>query len=135
MPTIANTDWHAASPLAAGTYHFGLGGDASLVQAAQFLWDASLVGSITIWTCIYPIGRVALESVVAGQWIQQQPTSRYVAISPAGACTENNLTMTIPGGTAGGCDLELGNFGTHRVKAIVVVSTPGAFTYGFGGKS
>ena len=134
MPALEIPDWIATSSLANGTYHFGLGGDASIVQSGQFTWDAALVGTIQIWTCDYPPYRVAINDAVAGHWIQQQPTSRYVAISPAGACTESNLTMTIPGGTAGGCDIELGNLGSKRVKAIVTVTTPGAFTYGWNGK-
>ena len=134
MPAIQMNDWIVNAPLANGTYHFGLGGDASIIQSAQFSWDATLIGSIQIWTCDYPPTRVAINDVTAGRWIQQQPTTRYVAISPAGAATELNLTVTIPGGTAGGCSIQLGNLGSQRIKAIVTITNPGAFTYATNGK-
>jgi hypothetical protein len=134
MPALQNTDWIVSSPLVVGTYHFGLGGEASIVQSASFFWDAATIGNITIWTSDYPSIRVTLVDVVAGHWIQQQPTQRYVAISPAGACTENNLTMTIPGAIAGGCNIDVGNFGQRHLKAIVVITTQGLFGYSWNGK-
>lgn len=133
MATIVPTDWFHFKPLANGTYHFGLGGDTALMQSAGFIWDSSVVGSITIWTSVYPSLRVTLNDAVAGRWVQQQPSTLYVPISPAGAATNANLTITIPGGTAGGCEVDLSNFAAN-VKAIVTITTPGEFTYGFMGK-
>jgi len=130
----ASNSFVSTSSLANGTYHFGLGGDASLTHGVHFKWDSALVGVITIWTSQFDPTTVPVNSVVAGDWIQQQPTSRYVAISPAGAATESNLTVTIPGGTAGGCCINLGNFGDQRLKAQVVITTPGALRGQFGGK-
>lgn len=131
---LSSSDFVATSSLANGTYHYGLGGDSSLVQNAHFKWDATLIGTITIWSCNFDPSTVLVTSVVAGDWIQQQPTTRYVAISPAGAATELNLTVTIPGGTAGGCSINIGNFGEQRLKAIVTVTTPGALRGRAGGK-
>lgn len=133
MSQIPAQDWYPQGSLANGTYHLGLGGEAGLVQSASFFWDSALIGTIQIWTCDYPSERVAISDVTAGRWIQQQPTAGYTAISPAGAATlgASPLLITIPGGTAGGCNIQLGNLGSRRVKAILGVTTPGVFTYGF----
>ena len=141
MPAIQIDDWIVPSSptLANGTYHFGLGADASLVQSASFLWDVTLVGGITFWTNDYPARRVTISDVTAGRWIQQQPPTAlggYTAISPAGAATlgASPLIVVIPGGTAGGCNVQFGNIGSRHLKAIVTVTTPGLFIYGFHGK-
>lgn len=136
MPIIIPTDWFHFNPLAlAGSpYHFGLGGEDSLMHTAQFTWDSSVIGNITIWSSVYPRGRVPLTDATPGRWIQQQPTTLYVPISPAGAATNTNLTIAIPGGTAGGCEIDMSNFGSLQFKAIVTITQAGEFTYSYGGK-
>ena len=136
MPAIQAQDWIATSSLANGTYHYEFGGDASLCQGAQCTWDTALIGTITVWTTDYPEHRVTSNDVTAGRGIQQQPTSGYTAISPAGAATlgASPLVITIPGGVAGGVDIALGNLPQRRVKMIVTITTPGAFTRGWNGK-
>lgn len=138
MTAIQHPDWIIPSSptLANGTYHFGLGSDMALISSASFFWDSSLVGGITFWTSDYPLSHVALTDVTAGRWIQQQPTTGYTAISPAGAATlgASPLIVTIPGGTAGGVNVQLGNLGSRHLKAIVTVTTPGLFVYCFNGK-
>ena len=108
-----------------GTSYYGLGGDASLVQAVQFSWDAAFVGTYTIWDTNY--SDVALDSTAAGDWVQENPTSGYTAISPAGAATvgSNPLVLVVPGGTAGTAMMHLGNIGAHKLRTRCVCTTQG----------
>lgn len=109
---------------------YGLGGSDSIIQSVHLQWDATLVAVVTIWSSNFPergTGPVALDSVVAGEWIQQNPPTGYTAISPAGAATvgANPLVLTIPGGTAGGAFMDIGNIGGKRQRVQVVCTTAG----------
>lgn len=120
---------------AATTSFYGVGGDASLVQSIHMKWDATLVCSgITVWSANFP--EVALNSGTAGDWIQLQPTSGYTAISPAGAATlgASPLIIVVPGGTAGGVFIDLGNTGAGRLMVKVVCTTPGQLRIKANGK-
>jgi hypothetical protein len=110
--------------------NYGLGGDGSIIQSVHFIWDAAFVGSFTIWSCNIPDsgpGPVTLVSSVAGEWIQQQPPTGYTAISPAGAGTvgASPLIVNVPGGTAGGAFMDIGNLGGKRLRTQVICTTQG----------
>lgn len=108
------------------TSFYGLGGDASLISSIHMQWDNILVCSgITIWASNFP--EVALNSAVAGDWIQLQPTAGYTAISPAGAATlgASPLIVVVPGGTAGGVFIDLGNTGAVKLMVKVVCTAQG----------
>lgn len=106
------------------TDYYGLGGDASLVQHAHISWDATLAAVITIWSSDYP--DVALNSAVATDWCQENPTTGYMAISPAGAATATApLVLTIPGGTSGCASMNIGNLGSKRLRVRVVCTVQG----------
>jgi len=116
-------------------HYFGVGGDASLVHGVQFMWDATFAGSITIWTSSFRASDAPINSTTAGAWIQQNPTSGYTPISPGGAATAATpLVITIPGGTAGGCDLSFGNIPQKRFRAVVTVTTAGLLRAKHNGK-
>lgn len=110
-----------------GQLFYGIGGDASLVHGCHLLWDATFAGQITVWTSDFPLADSPLQSVVAGQWIQQQPTAGYTPISPVGAATlgASPLIVNVPGGTAGGCDLSFGNLPQRRTRIGVNCSVAG----------
>lgn len=112
---------------AATTSFFGLGGDASVINSIHIQWDATLVATgITVWASNLPPTEVAVSSVVAGDWIQLNPPTGYTAISPPGAATAATpLVLAIPGGTAGGAFLDIGNTGAKRLRVQVVCTTPG----------
>lgn len=123
------------------TSYYGLGGSDSIVQSAHFMWDATLVCSgITIWACNFPeqLGTAAVptDSVVAGEWIQLNPTAGYTAVSPVGAATiaGGPLVIVVPGGTAGGIWIDLGNTGARRLRARVVCTTAGQLRIRANGK-
>lgn len=118
------------------TVHIGIGGDASLVQSVTITWDATLAGAITVWTTDFPdaiagstaAGTVALTSAASGDgWVQQQPTTGYTAISPAGSATvgASPLILNIPGGTAGTANFQIGNLGSPRARLRGVFTVDG----------
>lgn len=108
------------------TTKYGMGGDASMIQSAHLRWDATFVGTITFWSCDFPPGDVLITSAIAGDWIQQNPTTGYTPISPAGAATAvAPLTIIVPGGTAGGAAPDIGNLGHKRLAAQVACTVAG----------
>lgn len=112
------------------TSYYGLGGDLALVGSIHFQWDSTLVAGITIWASNFPENgpfAVPIGNVTAGDWIQLQPASGYTAISPAGAATlgASPLIINIPGGTAGGAFVDLGNSGAHRLAAQAIATVAG----------
>lgn len=125
---------------AAQTDFYGVSGDNALISSIHLQWDSLLVCSgITFWATDFPEngqGAVALNSVVAGDWIQLNPASGYTAISPAGAATiaSGPLVIVVPGGTAGGVFVDLGNSGAHRLRVQVVCTTPGGLRIHSAGK-
>ncbi len=133
MTTVANATYAKRGLQIVETAYYGLGGDASMIESIHMAWDAALVCSgITIWASNFPEdgepGLVALNSVVAGDWIQLNPPTGYTAISPAGAATigaTTPLVIVVPGGTAGGIFIDLGNTGSRRLRAQVVCTTQG----------
>lgn len=131
MSAVENTtdSFRGRQPVSAGSW-YGAGGDASLVQSIHLQWDATLAAVITIWGSNFPetgVGAVALDSVVAGDWVQQNPPSGYTAISPVGAATvgANPLVITVPGGVAGGALLDLSGSGDKRLRVQVVCTVAG----------
>ena len=118
-----------------GVYNFGIGGDAALVQGCHFQWDATLAATITIWTSNFPLTDAPVNSAAPGAWIQQNPTAAYTPISPNGAATAATpLVVSIPGGTAGGCDMSFGNIPQKRFRATITVTAAGLLHAKYNGK-
>lgn len=111
---------------AVGTSFYGIGGDNSAVHHTHLQWDAAFVGTFTFWSCDFP--EVAFDAVSAanGGFVQENPPTGYTAISPAGAATAATpLVIAVPGGTAGGASVNLGNNGARRLGTRVVCTTQG----------
>lgn len=107
---------------AVATSYFGCGGDSSIVQHIHFKWDNAFAAVITFETSDFP----ELDPTVAGaagDWIQENPTTAYIGSTPAGLAT--NMTITVPGGTAGGASVHVGNLGSRLIRAKVVCSVQG----------
>lgn len=115
----------------AQTDFYGVGGDLALVTAVHLQWDNLLVCSgVTFEASNFPENgqfSVPINSAVAGEWIQLNPPTGYTAVSPAGAATiaAGPLVLVVPGGTAGGAFVDLGNSAAHRIRVKVVCTTPG----------
>lgn len=131
MTAIENTTDSFRGLQAVTTSWYGAGGSDSLTQSIHMQWDGALVATVTVWACDFPEqlspGAVALNSTNAGDWIQLNPPTGYTAVSPAGAATiaAGPLAIVVPGGTAGGCFIDLGNTGARRLRVQVVCTTQG----------
>lgn len=121
----ASDAFNGTQPIA--TSFYGVGGDASLVQHIHLKWDATLVATITFESNEFPEVSITDPSTgaTAGNWIQENPTTAYIAVSPAGAGTIVNATITVPGGTAGGASINIGNWGGARLRVKVVATVAG----------
>lgn len=106
------------------TAFYGVGGDMSLVQHVHIQWDAAFVGTFTFESSDFPEIDVTVAGA-AGAWIQENPTTAYVGISPAGAGTPTNATIVVAGGTAGGASINIGNLGSMKLRVKVVCTTQG----------
>lgn len=125
--------------LASGTtYYFPLGAQHAAVPAeapltsVQLRWDASIIATITVETTLFPSTLQASDprgpvqvsdfEATAGFWLQQNPSTAYV---PATGGTPTAMTVAVAGGSAGGCEFDLGNLGARRARIKVVVGGTG----------
>ena len=113
--------------LASGTtYVFPLGGESAPLEMIHIVWDAAIIVTFTVETT--GLGKnwgsqvdVSDFDSVAGNWMQENPTTVYVSGSGAGGMTATNLSLAVAGGTRGGSTIHMGNFGAprSRIKAVV----------------
>lgn len=121
------------------TYYYPLGVDtattskadriASIIkraplELAQVQWDGNVILTITIEDTVWP--DVAPDSTTTGDWIQENPSTSYVAVVGTGV-TVSSSTVSVPGGgsSAGGCTFHLGNFANSRLRLKLVVGGTG----------
>lgn len=131
------------------TYYFPFGAQHSPVPAEaplttfQVRWDAAIIMTVTVETTVFPStvqpgdprGPAQLSDfdTTAGYWLQQNPSSAYVPVV-GGSVT--NMTVTVPGGSAGGAEFDLGNLGARRGRIkMVVAGTGGVVRGGVWGKA
>jgi hypothetical protein len=113
------------------TSFYGVGGDASIIQSVHLRWDATFAAVITFETSNI-VGLDPTVAGVAGEWIQENPTTAYIGATPAGLAT--NMTITVPGGTAGGAMVHVGNLGSRVMRVKVVCSVQGLLVITSAGK-
>jgi len=136
--------------LASGTtYYFPFGGQRSPVPAetplvtVQLRWDAAIIMTVTVETTVFPAtpqgsdprgpAQVSDFETTAGFWLQQNPSTAYV---PATGGTPTAMTVAVAGGSAGGCEFDMGNLGARRGRIkIVVAGTGGVVRCGVHGKA
>jgi hypothetical protein len=121
--------------LASGTtYVFALGGESSPLESIHIVWDAAIIVTFTIEDSNMPSGLggpggpadVSNFDSVAGNWIQENPTTGYVAVGPPSTgVTVTNLTIAVAGGTATGAIVHMGNFGSRRSRLKATVGGTG----------
>jgi hypothetical protein len=120
------------------TYYFPFGAQRSPVPAetplvsVQLRWDASIIATITVETTLFPAtfqggdprgpAQVSDFETTAGFWLQQNASTAYV---PATGGTPTAMTVAVAGGSAGGCEFDLGNLGARRGRIKVVVGGTG----------
>lgn len=105
------------------TYYVPFGAADALIESVHVTWDAVAVGTITVEDSNFPEEDVtSYHSTADGKWLQENPSTAYVPILGGSPVA---MTVTIPGGTAGGAMFNLGNLGTRRVRLVIVLSTGG----------
>lgn len=127
------------------TYVFPLDTNGAPLECVHLKWDAAVIVTFTVETTVFPKfegghgngpSDVTDHSLVAGEWMQENPSGAYVSGSGAGGMTATNLTLVVAGGTAGGSTIHLGNLGSLRGRIrAVVAGTGGVVRCGVNGKS
>lgn len=132
------------------TYYFPFGSQHSPTPAetpivtVQVRWDAAVILTITIETTVFPSSFQALDprsppvqlsdfDATLGYWLQQNPTTAYVPVTNG---TATNMTVAVAGGSAGGCEFDIGNLAARRGRVkLVVGGTGGVVRVGIHGKA
>lgn len=129
-PVAMDADTGLATLASGTTYYYPLGNTekfASEVRRAnlEFVhvrWDSAAILTITFEDTGWTRSQVSDYDATAGLWVQENPTTAYVAASTG---TVTNLSVAVAGGTAGGCTFHLGNFGAPRCRIKIVVGGTG----------
>lgn len=104
------------------------------LESTFLTWDAAIVAVVTLETTGFatsgpgPVVSDYDNGTTPPKWVQQNPTTAYVPISPLSptpAATVANLTLTIPGTTSGCAEITVGNFGSRRGRYKIVVGATG----------
>jgi hypothetical protein len=105
------------------TYLYELGPAAwdAPFQSFHIKWDATAVLTITVEDSNFP--DVASWSMTAGDWEKEDVPTAYIAHD--GGATVTSGTVSVPGGTAGGCLIHLCESGAIRTRLKVVATTGG----------
>jgi hypothetical protein len=120
--------------LAAGTYYFPLPVGDSTMFDVHLTHDAAIaITSATIETCSHGVSEVSDVSAVAGEWMDQNPATAFVALVGANT-THSAGVVAVTAGAAGGADWQVSDCPAARARLAVVVATPGEVRLSFCGK-
>ena len=122
--------------LAAGTtYYYPLPVHCCTMFDVHLTHDSAIaITSATIETCSHSKDDVSDVSAVAGEWIDQDPTTAFVGSVGAGATVTNGV-LAVVAGNAGGADWQVSQCPAYRARLKVVVgATGGEARVGFCGK-
>lgn len=105
-----------------GTTYRGVSADVAMQHSIHYTWDATFVGTFTLEAS--SLEDALIDSIVAGQWLgPYNPGTAYIPALVGG--TNVGTTITVPGGTAGGCLIELPASAARRLRSKVVCTTGG----------
>ena len=117
------------------TYYVEVNMQSAPTGSLHLQWSSALIGSITLESTDADEQDAPLTySTADGTWIQQNPTSAYIPIYGTGASV-SAATITLAGGGAGGCQINLADWGPCRLRLVAVISTGGTFRCGHSGKA
>lgn len=120
--------------LAAGTYYFPLPIGNSTLFDVHLTHDAAIaITSATIETSSHGKLEVSDYSAVAGEWMDQDPTTAFVATVGA-TTTPTNGVVAVVAGNAGGANWQVSDCPAARARLKVVVATEGEVRVSFCGK-
>jgi hypothetical protein len=105
------------------TYYFPLSDGMALCQSVHMRWGNNILATITFEDSNF--NDPSNYDSTAGNWIQENPISAYVA--KTGTATVSGMTITTAGGGtgAGGAVFNIGNIATRRQRLKVVVAGTG----------
>lgn len=116
--------------LDADDHYFVVGGAAgSDLLSIQIVTDATIAGTFTIETCLWPRAPIQGSATktdwneVSGIWVKNDPTGAYVASVGTG-WTWTLLTGAKTAGV-GGAVIDIGNIGAKRVRLKMACTTGG----------
>lgn len=119
--------------LAVATYYIDVPVMSATSTSLHLQWSSALIGVITFESCDMGAGEVSLTSTTTGDWIQQNPAAAVVPIIGTGASV-TALTITLAGGGAGGCEVNISALAFARLRIKAVISTGGALRTAHFGK-
>lgn len=121
--------------VAGQTYYFPLPVGGSSMYDVHLQHDAAIaITSATIETSSMGESEVSNISAVAGAWMDQDPSTAFVATVGAGT-TATNGVVAVVAGNVGGADWQVSATGAARSRLEVVVgATGGEVRLGFCGK-
>ncbi len=120
--------------LAAGTHYFPLPVGGATMFNVHLQHDAEIAAVGTIETCGFAESEVADHSTVAGEWMDQDPSTAFVATVGA-TTTAASGVATIVAGNLGGADWQISLCSAPRARLKLVVTTAGEVRVGFTGKN
>lgn len=121
--------------LAAGTYYFVLPVGGATMFDVHLTHDAAIaITSGTIETCSHAPSDVPDISAIAGEWIDQNPSTAFVGVVGA-SDTVTNGVLAVAAGHAGGADWQISLCGAARARLTLVVATQGEVRVSFCGKN
>jgi hypothetical protein len=103
------------------------------IKSTHCLWDATYAGVITLESSNMPRtvngnvkpGDVADSSRTVGHWVQENPSTAYVAVVGSGH-SASAATVTAVTGNAGACMYHVGNLGAERLRLNLTCTTNGS---------
>lgn len=120
--------------LAAGTYYFILPVGQAAICDVHLTHDAAIaITSATIETCSHGRSEVSDFSSIAGEWMDQDPSTAFVALKGA-STTHTNGVVAVVAGAAGGASWQISGLAADRMRLAVVVGTQGEVRLSFVGK-
>lgn len=116
------------------TYVYPLGGNAATVESVHIQWDANAALTITVEDSNFAPADVTMYSTTTGDWLNENPSTAYVATVGAGAAVAS-ATVTVTAGNTGGALYHLGNTGAKRTRLKIVATTGGVVRVACHGKA
>jgi hypothetical protein len=121
------------------TYYFMLSDKDAWLASVHVKWDSAFVGVITLESTNLPryqndnhnseVADVTDIDTGRGNWIQQNPSGAYIPVTSTdgstGGATVSAATVTVAGGTQGGCPYEIAGIGSKRLRLKVVCTAGG----------
>jgi hypothetical protein len=111
------------------TYLYPVGGFDAPWLAFHVQWDAAAILTIAVEDCLFGDADAADISVVKGDWMREIGNGVAVSVTTSdgttGGATVTNSVVTVAGGTAGGCMIQVPNNGSRRLRLRIDVGGTG----------